>query len=205
MYKELTRREFIKKCSTTTVGGVLTIGAVDIYSSTGTAVEEASIHLERKKTMDDLKLVAYCGLYCKLCAQRGRIPCQANTLRETMSKEGYEFWGKEIPGFNGFWDFLNNLCEPEKACPGCRQGGGPPFCTIKKCAQEHKVDVCVFCEEYPCKRVLGIAKGYPTLIADGKRIKEVGMEKWIQEQEERSKTGFAYADIRYHPYDIPTD
>ena len=204
MDKELTRREFIKKCSTTALGSALTIGAVDIYSSIGAEVKSNVTNIEREKTMDDLKLVTYCGLYCKLCAQRGRIPCQANILRETMSKEGYEFWGKEIPGFNQFWTFLNNLCEPEKACPGCRQAE-PPFCTIKKCAQERKVDVCVFCEEYPCKRVLGIAKGYPTLIADGKKMKEIGMEKWIQEQEERSKTGFAYADIRYYPYDIPTD
>jgi len=155
--------------------------------------------------MDTLKLVTYCGLYCGLCAQRGRIPRQANALKESMVREGYEFWGQEIPGFDDFWRFLASLCDPEKSCPGCRQGGGPPFCSIRKCARERKVEVCVYCEEYPCQRVLGIAKGYPTLIADGKRIQEVGLESWLQEQEERAKTGFAYADIRYHPYDIPAE
>ena len=207
---EVTRREFIKKGSQAAMGVSLIVGAVDIGLSTGVAVEEAEKPTvthpsEGGKIMDELKFVTYCGLYCNLCSQRGRLPCQANVLKESMAKEGYEFWGKEIPGFNEFWKFLNNLCEPDKGCPGCRQGGGPSFCTIRKCARERNIDVCVFCEEYPCKRVLGIAKGYPTLIADGKRMKEVGIEKWIQEQEARAKTGFAYVDIRNYPYDVPAE
>ena len=153
--------------------------------------------------MDNLDLVTYCGLYCGLCAQRGRIPRQAEVLRESMAKEGYEFWGKELPGFDKFWRFLTDLCDPDKGCPGCRKGGGPPFCSIRKCARERKVDVCVFCEEYPCNRVFEIAKGYPTLIADGERMRKLGREAWLQEQEERAKTGFAYADIRCHPYQVP--
>lgn len=155
--------------------------------------------------MDKLDLVTYCGLYCGLCASRGRIPRQANVLRESMSKEGYEFWGKDLPGFNEFWSFLSDLSDPDKGCPGCRKGGGPPFCSIRKCARERKVDVCVFCEQYPCGRVLEIAKGYPTLIADGERMRKLGMEAWLQEQEERAKTGFAYADIRCHPYNVPAE
>lgn len=155
--------------------------------------------------MAGLELVTYCGLYCGLCAQRGRIPRQANTLRESMSREGYEFWGPGIQGFKEFWEFLQALCEPEKACPGCRQGGGPPFCTIRKCARERGVDICVECAEYPCHRVQAIAKGYPTLLADGKRMQELGIEAWVKEQEERAKTGFAYVDIRCHPYEVPED
>jgi len=127
--------------------------------------------------MEDLRLVTYCGLYCGLCAQRGRIPRQASALRASMANEGYEFWGQELPNFNEFWSFLTDLCDPDKACPGCRQGGGPPFCGIRKCARQRGVEVCVFCEEYPCKRVLGIAKGYPTLIADGQRIREMNRER----------------------------
>lgn len=155
--------------------------------------------------MGRLELVTYCGLYCGLCAQHGRIPRQANALRESMTKEGYEYWGTEIPGFDEFWRFLTVLCDPGKSCPGCRQGGGPPFCSIRKCARERQVDICVTCEEYPCRRVQGIAKGYPTLMADGKRMQEIGIGAWVEEQEERAKTGFAYVDIRCHPYEIPED
>ncbi|MCK4873228.1 MAG: DUF3795 domain-containing protein [Phycisphaerales bacterium] len=153
--------------------------------------------------MADLELVTYCGLYCGLCAQRCRIPQRASELRESMSKEGYELWGSELPGFTKFWSFLTDLCEPEKACPGCRQGGGPSFCTIRKCARERGLDVCVFCDEYPCERVQGIAKGYPTLIPDGKRMRDIGLDAWVAEQRDRAATGFAYVDIRCHPYDVP--
>ena len=47
--------------------------------------------------------------------------------------------------------------------------------------------------------------GYPTLIADGKRIKKIGIDAWIEEQEERVKTGFAYADIRCYPHEVPDE
>ncbi len=43
--------------------------------------------------MVDLRFVTYCGLYCGLCTERGRIPRQAAALRELMRKEGYETWG----------------------------------------------------------------------------------------------------------------
>ena len=155
--------------------------------------------------MSGLQLVTYCGLYCALCAQRGRVPRQAGSLRESMSNEGYEFWAKELPGFAEFWRFLSNLCDPDKSCPGCRQGGGPPFCSIRKCIRERQLEICVFCEDYPCTRVLGIAKGYPTMLADGKRIKEIGIEEWIREQEDRAKTKFVYADIRCYPYEVPRE
>lgn len=155
--------------------------------------------------MADLRLVTCCGLYCELCAQRGRIPRRAAALKDSMAKEGYEHWARQIPGFNEFWAFLEGLCDPNQACPGCQQGGGPPFCGIRKCAQRREVELCPLCAEYPCERFEGIAKGYPTLLADSKRMAEIGVEKWIAEQEERARTGFAYADIRCHPYDIPAE
>jgi len=155
------------------------------------------------KQMDNLKFVTYCGLYCGLCSNRGRIPKQADALRETMAKEKYDKWATGIPNFNEFWEYLTNHCEPDECCPGCRQGGGSPSCTIRKCAIEKKIDVCVFCKEFPCKRILGLAKGYTTLIADSKRMKEIGIDTWVREQEERAKTGFAYCDIRCYPYTVP--
>lgn len=154
---------------------------------------------------DNLKDVTYCGLYCTLCGSRGRIPQRAQTLRDSMAEEGHNVWGKDIPGFTEFWTFLNDLCDPEKGCSGCRQGGGPPFCSIRKCCQNRGHDICVFCEDYPCRRITALAKGYPTLIADGKRIKDIGIDAWIEEQKKRVKTGFVYADIRCYPYSVPKD
>ena len=155
--------------------------------------------------MADLSLVTYCGLYCGLCAERCRIPQQARALRESMGKEGYEHWGTELPDFTAFWAFLSGICDPDKACPGCRQDGGPPFCGIRKCARRRQIDVCAFCEDYPCHRIREIARGYPMLLADGARMKETGIDAWIAEQEGRARTGFAYADIRCRPYTVPQD
>jgi hypothetical protein len=77
------------------------------------------------------------------------------------------------------------------------------FCTIRKCAREKNIDICISCDDYPCKRIDGIAKGYPTLLADGKRMKDIGIDAWLEEQKERVKTGFAYVDIRCYPYEVP--
>jgi hypothetical protein len=120
-----------------------------------------------------------------------------------MRKEGYDFWGHDIPGFIEFWRFLAELGQSEERC-SCRGGHcGPPFCGIRKCAVSRGIAACPLCDEYPCHRILGIAAGYPTLLADGERLREIGLDVWIAEQEERAATGFAYADIRCHPYCIP--
>jgi hypothetical protein len=153
--------------------------------------------------MVNLEQVTYCGLYCGLCAQRNRIPARAVALSESMRKEGYQNWGKELPQFAEFWAFLNDLAESESRC-SCRGGKcGPPFCSIRTCVPKKGVDACPFCAEYPCDKVLGIARGYVTMLADGKRMKEIGINRWTLEQEKRRKTGFAYADIRVSPYEIP--
>jgi len=153
--------------------------------------------------MSDPEQVTYCGLYCGLCAQHTRIPELSEQLRGAMEKEDYMQWSQGIPNFKEFWTFLNMLCSSNKKSYCRKENCGPPLCSIRKCAGEKKLEVCVFCTEYPCGRILGLAKSYPTLLADGKRMKEIGIEKWIREQEERRKTGFAYVDIRCYPYKVP--
>jgi len=152
--------------------------------------------------MADLTKVTYCGLYCGLCSQCYRIPQRARALQEAMHKDGWEHWGGEIAGFKEFWSFLGGIVDSEGRS-SCRGGKcGPPFCGIRKCAEKRGVEVCPFCDDYPCERVLGIAKGYVSMLADGNRMKSIGIDAWIAEQEERRKTGFAYVDIRCHPYEI---
>jgi len=153
------------------------------------------------KKKDDLKLVTYCGLHCDLCSSRGRMPKQASALRDTMRTEGWEYWGHTVPGFKDFWQFLNGMTD--KPCPGCRQGGGPPFCGIRKCARRKGLDLCIECTDWPCSRIDGLAAGYTSLIADSERHKRIGTAKWLKEQKARAKTGFCYCDIRCHPYTVP--
>lgn len=151
----------------------------------------------------NLNLVAYCGLYCGLCAHCNRIPHCARNLRDTMTSEGYDDWGGAIPGFEPFWKFLCFLGESEARC-SCRNAEcGPPFCPIRPCARAKGVEICVFCAEYPCRHIQELAQRYPTLIADGERLKRHGLAAWIGEQEERRRSGFAYADIRCLTHEDP--
>lgn len=149
--------------------------------------------------MTDLRYVTYCGLYCHLCANLARIPQQSAVLRETLQKEGWGYFGQyALRGFKEFWAALETLSESDKTCQGCRGGCGDPDCGIRKCARDKQVEVCSFCPEYPCHQIEALAKRYPNLISDGTRQKQIGIEKWVEEQEQRRRTGFCYADIR-HP------
>lgn len=147
--------------------------------------------------MDKLKYVTYCGLHCKLCANLARIPPQASVLKNTMSREGYEFFGEHcISNFREFWAVLSRLADPE-TCLGCRGGCGNPDCKIRVCAQEKGIDFCSLCKDYPCDYIKELAKHYPTLIPDGMRQKQISLDAWIREQEDRLAAGFCYGQIRY--------
>jgi len=147
---------------------------------------------------DPLKLVAYCGLYCGLCAQKNRIPRQAAQLMETLHEEGFDDFYKYVPemkkNFPPFWKFLEELAKMDCSCKG---EGGPSNCEIRFCAKEKGVDTCPFCDEYPCVKVQRLSEHYATLVQDGRRMRKIGIKKWVEEQNERQKRGFAYSDIRY--------
>jgi hypothetical protein len=155
--------------------------------------------------VDNLDFVTYCGLYYGLCAERSRIVGQARALRDTVVTEGYDLWGQDLPNFREFRAFLEQMCDPDKNCRGCRHGGGPPFCGIRKCARARGVDVCPRCADYSCHRIEALHQGYPTLVADGQRMNRIGISAWVTEQEERARTGFCYSDIRCHLYEVPAD
>jgi hypothetical protein len=44
-------------------------------------------------------------------------------------------------------------------------------------------------------------KGFRSLVLGRQQV--YSQARWIQEQEERRKTGFAYVDIRTNPYNVP--
>jgi hypothetical protein len=143
-----------------------------------------------------MEFATYGGLYCKLCAERARIPLQAAQLREAMVEEGWPFWGPTVPGFTEFWVFLESL-QANRGCPGCRAGGGYPECQIRSCARQRGLDLCCHCPDFACEHIERLAARYPTLIADNRRLQAVGLEQWLADQEERVRRGVVYADIRY--------
>lgn len=146
--------------------------------------------------MASLEFVTYCGLHCELCSARARIPRQAAALQRAMTDEGWPYWGQDIPGFAGFWQFLQEL-QADGGCPGCRAGGGNPACRIRTCAPERGVELCNECADFPCEPIKALAARYPTLVADNARLQEVGLEQWLEEQAERVARGVVYTDFRY--------
>jgi len=153
--------------------------------------------------MEHKDLAAYCGIYCGLCDHRTKIPERASALRAAMEQAEYDEWGPSLAGFDEFWSFLQKLTRVEDTrC--CRSGTcGDGFCAIKKCARDKGVSLCVECADYPCQWVHRLGRGEPTLLHDGQRIREKGLEAWMEEQEERRAAGFCYGDIRCFPYEFP--
>jgi hypothetical protein len=141
--------------------------------------------------------VTYCGLYCSLCASRRRIPARAEALRDSLVTEGYDLFGKETPTLAEGWDPFRAVLDHLAAnpCPGCRAGGGYPVCAVRECARERDVTTCAECDDWPCEKS-AFLKAYVNLRGDVERQREVGLERWIAEQERRAACGFCYADIR---------
>jgi hypothetical protein len=146
--------------------------------------------------MSAIPEVTYCGLYCPNCGARCHLPQRAAALIEEMKVGEYDEWGHSLEGFTPFWKFLHGLADvsvPKR----CREETcGAPNCGMRKCAKEKGIDACPLCDDYPCGMIQEFAKSNPTLIFDGKRMKEIGMQAWIAEQDARRQNGFCYGDIR---------
>lgn len=101
---------------------------------------------------------AYCGLNCTSCQQKfTNIRLKLTELDDTFSKVNIASVVKQIPFMKGNYKGyrkLSNFFMHE--CLGCRQGGGNPYCSIRKCAIKKGYSSCVECETDMCKRYKGI-------------------------------------------------
>jgi hypothetical protein len=132
--------------------------------------------------MDKSMLVAYCGLFCGSCGVRNETAERAQALMATLKQAEMDQWGAHMPDFSEFWRFLGMLADaPDDK--RCRSGHcGTPNCAIRNCCQSRGIEVCALCADYPCAMIETFAQGQPQLLADGQRIKEVGLEQWAEEQ-----------------------
>jgi len=186
----INRRQFLQS---------LAAGAAFVSMSDMPKTEYKRDNSEEKK-MDLKTYVAYCGTYCNLCSERIRIPVHSKALMESLEKADY---AGRAP--TEFWSYLKSLTvvEDDKCC---RTGKcGAPSCAMKKCAIEKGIYVCPECEDYPCVEVKTLGKSEPTLIHDGMRIREIGLDAWVIEQEGRKHAGFCYEDVRCSSCEVPTD
>lgn len=148
--------------------------------------------------MSDDDLITYCGLYCGLCAERSLVPSKAHELRELVRDEGYDSFYELVPGMREHYpSFAKVLGDLSAMDCKCRDGsGGPPDCQIRSCATNRGKFVCMECEEHPCHKLGDVAREYPFLIADAARYRQLGKERWLEEQKGKLKRGFSYRMVR---------
>lgn len=139
------------------------------------------------------KYMCYCGLYCGNCPIKVKIEPASKTLFEEMKKAGFEEMIHLIPDGDIFWSFLKSMVEPG-VCISCKEGSGDPECAVRICAKEKNVEMCAFCESYPCDEFTKFFEKCPVLKKDNLLLREKGIDEWSKLQDERQKRGFTYSD-----------
>jgi len=124
-----------------------------------------------------------------------KIEPAAKVLHEEMKKAGFEDIIHFLPGGDGFWQFLTGMTE-DGICVSCRDGSGNPGCAVRVCAKEKGVEMCAFCQDYPCDGFAAFFEGYPILEHDNALLREKGWDAWAALQDERQAAGYTYADHR---------
>jgi len=100
----------------------------------------------------------FCGIDCAACPMgSGEFPQKAKDLRQLVNNFAVAEWAGMVPGGKeidfGKLDAALAWIGENTACPGCKEGGGPPDCGIRKCARERGLDYCVKCPDLePCDR-----------------------------------------------------
>ncbi|OYT28801.1 hypothetical protein B6U98_04090 [Thermoplasmatales archaeon ex4572_165] len=113
--------------------------------------------------LEDQNLIAYCGLNCADChGYSGIIPDLARDLRKELRQIKYDKFasfistypfGKDFEKYEECYKVLGAMVK-FRCKRGCRNGGGSPFCKIRKCAEKKELDGCWECDEYKeCKKL----------------------------------------------------
>lgn len=124
----------------------------------------------------DINIVAPCGLYCGSC--RHYLAKSEGVLKQKGLKRGCE--GCRIRNKN--CSFI------KKDCPSLRK---------------KEIDFCFECNKFPCKNLEKLDKRYTiryniSLIGNLKRIKKIGLSKWLKEQENKFKCPKCGGKISVH-------
>lgn len=136
-------------------------------------------------------LIGYCGVCCSHCGMQVRVPKMAKELRRFVEAYGYGEWIEHITRDFDFENFTEGLqWFANSNCPGCLQGGGMPNCEVKNCCIEKGLKNCYFCKEFLNCEKLSYQKETYKIDENHRRIKHIGYENWLEEQEEKLRQNF---------------
>jgi hypothetical protein len=119
---------------------------------------------------DNLKGVAFCGIYCDNCfLHAGKIADLARDLRKELRAAKFDKSAEalsEVPFFKVFkgypacYEVLGALVKV-RCKRTCRGGGGPPHCKIRICCRNKGIDGCWQCQDFQkCEKLEVLCKGH---------------------------------------------
>jgi hypothetical protein len=132
-----------------------------------------------------------CGVYCGQCPNgNARVKMMAGELKRLVDTTRYDWVQEAVKSFK-FDEFRKGLeWFSNSQCPMCLNGGGAPWCENRKCASKKNLQSCLLCDDYlKCKNTEYQRNTYPFVVENYTRVKQVGFQKHLEEEEERSKAG----------------
>ena len=131
-----------------------------------------------------------CGVYCGQCpVGNGRVRMMAMELKRLVDTARYDWVSNMVKSFS-FDEFRKGLeWFSDSQCPMCLNGGGAP-CENRKCAYGKSLQSCLLCNEYlTCKNTEYQRDVYPFVADNYERVKQIGFQRYLAEEEERTKAG----------------
>jgi len=132
-------------------------------------------------------LIAYCGLYCGECfSYKGKVADLARDLRKELRQakfdkiaEGIPF--KEFQHYKECYEVLGAMVRL-RCKSACRDGGGNPFCKMRKCCQKKDIEGCWQCDEFETCEDLGFLRPIhgDAHIKNLRKIKKVGLASFLK-------------------------
>ena len=159
------------------------------------------------------KLVGACGLYCRLCPEyegfRMGFADAAERLRYLITQLiQVDAWPWDINDpesnkkFYNHEEFMKGLqwfSNQKPSCKGCDceitpassslLPGRNAECKIRNCCFEREFRFCYECPEFACGKLVKLKEHYPYCLRNLKRMKNVGVERWLEEQQAKVSAG----------------
>lgn len=139
--------------------------------------------------IEEKDLIAYCGLYCGECIKhKGEIADLARDLRKKLREakfdrvsRGLSKYFKEFNKYQECYEVLGAMVRL-RCKKTCKDGGGPPFCKIRKCCQKKGYEGCWECEEFEtCKKLEFLEPIHGDAhIKNLRKIKKQGIDKFLE-------------------------
>jgi hypothetical protein len=149
--------------------------------------------MSEDKDISLLDKVAPCGLICYTCTgyNQGVIKELSGKLLHYL--EGYEIFVKSK--YSNDFSLVNNCIKvlnylKGQNCPGCRNEDHQcqnRNCIIRSCIRKKGYSFCADCVDFPCNSVHEGKEFMELWKNANKRIKEVGIEKYFDENKDKSQ------------------